>query len=122
MILHLDFGSELPIYQQIRNQIVLGIAQGKLQNGEKLPTVRALADECGVNSMTVSKAYGLLKSEGYLHTDRRGGTVVCCPAGRAEPRPETLQALRLQLSELRLAGLTEEEMLALCARLYREGV
>lgn len=121
MLLHLDFGSEIPIYQQIRNQIVLGIAAGRLRDGERLPAVRALADECGVNVMTVSKAYQLLKSEGYLRTDRRSGTVVCRPDAPAAPRPETLAALRLHLGELRLAGVTEAEMLALCKKLYREG-
>ena len=45
MLFQLDFASDVPIYQQIRNQIVLGIAQGELKAGEKLPTVRALAQE-----------------------------------------------------------------------------
>ena len=120
MLLHLDFGSEVPIYQQIRNQIVLGIAGGRLTDGERLPTVRALADECGVNAMTVSKAYQQLKSEGYLRTDRRSGTVVCRPQASAAPRPETVAALRLHLGELRLAGLSETEAVALCRQLYRE--
>ena len=48
MLLQLDFSSDLPIYLQIRNQIVLGIAGGKLAPGERLPTIRALADEAGV--------------------------------------------------------------------------
>ena len=61
MFLKLDFTGELPIYQQIRNQIVMGIASGELQAGEKLPTIRSLAEEMGINMMTVSKAYQLLK-------------------------------------------------------------
>ena len=61
MLLQLDFSSDLPIYLQIRNQIVLGIASGALVPGERLPTIRTLADEAGVNMMTVSKAYQLLK-------------------------------------------------------------
>ena len=76
MLLQLDFSSDLPIYLQIRNQIVLGIASGALVPGERLPTIRTLADEAGVNMMTVSKAYQLLKQEGYIHTDRRSGAVV----------------------------------------------
>ena len=55
MILKLDFASDIPIYLQIRNQIVLGVADGQLMSGERLPTIRALADEIGVNTMTVSK-------------------------------------------------------------------
>ena len=65
MLLHLDFSCDVPIYVQIRNQIVLGIAKGKLSAGEKLPTIRALSEECGINMMTVSKAYQLLRQEGF---------------------------------------------------------
>lgn len=84
MLLQLDFSSDLPIYLQIRNQIVLGIASGALVPGERLPTIRTLADEAGVNMMTVSKAYQLLKQEGYIRTDRRSGAVA---QNRASPPP-----------------------------------
>lgn len=120
MLLHLDFGAEIPIYVQIRNQIVLGIAEGKLAPGEKLPTIRALSEQCGINMMTVSKAYQLLKQEGYIHTDRRSGAVICQPGGSSGPKPETIQGLKLRLSELRLAGVTKEEALELCRTLYEE--
>ena len=121
MLLHLDFGSDVPIYLQIRNQIVLGIAEGKLAAGEKLPTIRALSDECGINMMTVSKAYQLLKQEGYIQTDRRSGAVVCPPKEANGPRPETIEGLRLRISELRLAGYSKSQVLDLCRDLYEEG-
>ena len=121
MLLHLDFGSDIPIYLQIRNQIVLGIAEGRLAAGTKLPTIRAMSEECGINMMTVSKAYQLLKQEGYIHTDRRSGAVVCQSEKASGPRPETIEGLKLRLSELRLAGLGKEEALDLCRKLYEEG-
>lgn len=120
MLFALDFNSECPIYQQIRDQIVVGIAQGALSPGEKLPTVRALADEAGVNMMTVSKAYQLLKQEGYLTTDRRSGTVVS-PRQDAQTVPEqTVQRLKLAVSELRVAGWSRERVLELCQQLYEQ--
>lgn len=73
MLFRLDFQSAVPIYRQIRDQVVLAVAQGELTPGERLPTTRALAEDAGVNVMTVSKAYQLLKAEGYLVTDRRAG-------------------------------------------------
>ncbi len=76
MILEIDPHSTEPIYKQLRDQIILGIAQKQLTAGELLPSVRLLADELGVNPMTISKAYNLLKEEGYLITDRRSGTIV----------------------------------------------
>ena len=118
MLLQLDFNSDVPIYQQIRNQIVLGIAQGGLEPGQRLPTIRALAEEAGINMMTVSKAYQLLKQEGYIQTDRRLGATVVPRQGAAGPSRDTIQGLRL--GELRLAGLGREEILDLCARLHDE--
>lgn len=73
MLFRLDFQSAVPIYRQIRDQVVLAVAQGELTPGERLPTTRALAEDAGVNVMTVSKAYQLLKAEGYLVTDRGPG-------------------------------------------------
>ena len=104
MLLRLDFSSGVPIYQQIRNQVVLAIASG----------------ECGINMMTASKAYQLLKAEGYITTGRRDGAVV--RQRRGEPDPATVEGLALRLSELRLAGLGREEILKLCQNLLdREG-
>lgn len=121
MILHLTFDSDVPIYQQIRNQIVLGIASGQLVPGEKLPTIRALAEESGVNMMTVSKAYQLLKQEGYITTDRRSGATVRARTV-GEPPAETVEGLRLRLCELRLAGMSRDAVLKLCEILYdKEG-
>ena len=70
---------QLTIYLQLRNQIVKGIGKGELEQGEILPTVRQMAADLGVNAMTVSKAYQLLKAEGFIETDRRKGSIVCIP-------------------------------------------
>lgn len=120
MILTFNFSSDIPLYMQLRNQIVIGIAEGQLQPGEKLPTVRALAEESGINMMTVSKAYNLLKQEGYITTDRRKGAVVTPPKGQPQVKSETIDGLRLHLSELRLAGMTKDEVTALLERLCKE--
>ncbi len=76
MILQIDMSSDTPIYQQIRDQIGFGVATGKLQVGENLPTVRQLAADIGVNPMTVNKAYTLLKDEGIIVIDRRHGATI----------------------------------------------
>ena len=118
MLFRLDFQSTVPIYRQIRDQVVLAVAQGELTPGERLPTTRALAEDAGVNVMTVSKAYQLLKQEGYITTDRRSGAAVAPRGERGSVSEETLSALRLSLSELRLAGFGRAETLELCDKLY----
>ena len=117
MLLTFDFSSNTPLYLQLRNQIVIGIAQGRLSPGEKLPTVRALAEESGVNMMTVSKAYQLLAKEGYIVTDRRNGAVISGGAVSGGISEERMEELELHLAELRLRGLSAEEILILCRQL-----
>ena len=121
VLLKLDMSSRVPIYMQIRNQIVLGIASGELAPGEKLPTIRALAEQSGVNMMTVNKAYGLLKQEGYITADRRGGTVVTGSPGAAGLNERYLGALRVIAAEARLTGMDEDGFAALCRDIFREG-
>lgn len=120
MLFRLDFQSAVPIYRQIRDQVVLVVAEGRLLPGEHLPTTRALAEDAGINVMTVSKAYQLLKSEGYLTADRRSGAVVCTPPGGKALTADQLSRLRLLAGEARLAGLSKEEFLAQCAAVYGE--
>ena len=79
MIIKINMQSEVPIYLQLRNEIVKGIGRGEFEPGESLPTVRQMATDLGINTMTVSKAYQLLKTEGFLETDRRKGTTICYP-------------------------------------------
>ena len=117
MLLRLDFSLDTPIYQQIRNQIVCGIASGELPPGMQLPTIRTLAEDCGVNMMTVSKAYSLLKQEGYLKTDRRAGTVVCDRRPGGLPA-QTKRSLALAVSEAKAAGANLETVLQLCRQYY----
>ena len=76
MLIEIDLSSEVPIYQQIRDQIILGVGRGDLKYGENLPSARQLADDLGINPMPVNKAYNTLKQEGVIVVDRRVGTKV----------------------------------------------
>ena len=64
MLISLDMSSDIPIYVQLRNQIVTGIGKGELKAGESLPSVRQMARDAGINNMTVNKTYQILKAEG----------------------------------------------------------
>ena len=125
MLIGLDFESEVPIYQQIRNQIVVGIASGEIEEGERLPTVRSLADDLGVNMMTVSKAYQLLKREGYIYGDRRQGALVRKAIkgnkNLTELSNESIEAFRIIISEAKLHGASLEEIIDFCKTEYENG-
>ena len=119
MVLHLDTGSEIPIYVQVRNQIVLGIGRGELSAGESLPTVRQLAEDIGINPMTVSKAYAALKAEGYLEIDRRHGAKVSRKAVFSGAFHKKLEGeLELLIAESKAHGMERDSFLTLCADLF----
>lgn len=119
MIISINEMSEIPIYQQIRNQIVQGISDGRLSPGEQLPTVRGLAEEIGINSMTVNKAYSLLKQEGYIFADRRSGARVqkefAVTKELSEKSKELLQQI---ISEAKVSGMTKKDFFEICGKLY----
>ena len=120
MLLSLDFTSDIPIYQQIRNQIIIAISDGRLLPGDQLPTIRNLADQSGINMMTVSKAYQLLKQEGYITADRRNGAKVS-PRNSSNVIPSALHnELKLLISQFRLQGIQEKHFLSLCKELYNK--
>lgn len=121
MVILLNDTSDVPVYLQIRNQIVIGISEGKLAPGEKLPTVRALAEEIGINSMTVNKAYQLLKQEGYILTDRRNGARVRENfAGKAGLSEESGEMLKKIASEAKISGMAKKEFIHLCEQYFGE--
>lgn len=68
--------SDVPIYRQLINQVHRLVTAGRLTPGERLPSVRQLAEALAVNPMTVSKAYNLLEQEGLLERRRGVGMVV----------------------------------------------
>ena len=120
MILKLDFESEIPIYIQLRNQIVVAIAHGELSQGEKLPTIRNLAEDLGINNMTVNKAYAMLKQEGFISIDRRHGAKVnpiLTPDFEFKEKLEN--ELELIIAESGLRGIEYKEFMKMCEDIYK---
>ncbi|MDK2793509.1 MAG: GntR family transcriptional regulator, regulator for abcA and norABC [Caldanaerobacter sp.] len=73
----IDRNKETPIYLQLYSQLKRFIENGSLPPGYKLPTIRSMAKELGVNIITVVNAYRLLEENGYVYTRVGSGTYVC---------------------------------------------
>lgn len=99
-----ESGSAVPIYRQIADQVRRFVAAGQLQVGERLPSVRAMAQRHGVNPMTVSRAYALLVEDGVLLRRRGAGMVVAARTGKAGLTAEA----RMRLLEARLQDVIRE--------------
>ena len=120
MILQIDTRDALPIYAQLRDQVVLGIAAGQLEPNEALPSVRRLAADLGINFHTVGKAYTVLCDEGYIVMDRRRGAVVAhTTAGGEAFLSELKRKLSLSAAEAVCRQIGESEFLSLSKECYQ---
>jgi GntR family transcriptional regulator len=89
MNLELDFYSGIPIYLQVVDRIKEMIADGRIQPGDQLPTVRSLATDLRVNFNTVARAYRILDEACIISTQQGRGTYIL-----EMPPPETTDAMR----------------------------
>ncbi len=116
----IDFNSPEAIYIQLRNQIVMAIAQNQLQNGDSLPSVRTMAQDLGVNLHTVNKAYAMLRQEGYLTLERRRGAVVCVRVEEKHREVSQInQHMEMIVAQAICKDISREEMLRIVDEMYQ---
>lgn len=93
-----EFKNGIPIYLQIIDQIKRQIVSGELAPGSRIPAVRDLAQEAGVNPNTMQRALTQLEQEGLLYTQRTNGRFVT-------QEEEIMKQTRIQLSDEYIAEL-----------------
>ena len=76
-MVHLDYRDAKPIYSQIMENFRAQIASGILQPGDKLPSVRELAQQMSINPNTIQRAYRELEAKGIIQTVPGKGCFVC---------------------------------------------
>lgn len=107
-MIELDHASAVPPYEQIRAQVAASVDGGELEPGDRLPTVRALAEELGVATNTVARSYRELEQAGVIETRGRAGSFVTGDRVAMRARAAALA----YLAETRAMGLGEAEALA----------
>ncbi|MBO5332903.1 MAG: GntR family transcriptional regulator [Clostridia bacterium] len=76
MNIFLDYHSRTPIYEQIKEQIVLDISRGVLKKDDQLPSLRQLSAQLGLNINTVKRALSELEAQGVIYTIAGKGVFV----------------------------------------------
>ena len=120
MVIEIDFNSDEAIYVQLMNQIILGIATSRLQEGDPLPSVRQLADTIGINMHTVNKAYSLLRQEGFVTIDRRRGEIIAVDENKIKAMEEMKENLIVALAKGCCRNVSREEVHRLIDEIYDE--
>jgi DNA-binding transcriptional regulator YhcF (GntR family) len=116
--LTLDPSSTTPPYQQIRAQIAAHVDGGELQPGDRLPTVRRLADDLGVAANTVARAYRELEQAGVIETRGRGGSFVT--GDQVERKAK--EAAAAYLAQTKALGLSAADAVALVRHLQEHPI
>ena len=110
-----QFSNDAPIYTQLIEQIKVGIVTGAFPPGERLPSVRDLATEAGVNPNTMQRALAQLESEGLVYSQRTAGRFVTEDGARiGEAKRDLAQGHVARFMEaMRSLAISREETISL---------
>jgi|tagenome__1003787_1003787.scaffolds.fasta_scaffold20253725_2 GntR family transcriptional regulator len=118
-----DFHASKPIYMQIADKIIQQMVRHELKSGDKLPSVREMAIQTGVNPNTIQRTYAELERMAIVETKRGQGTFVV-------ENEKLIQELKIQLQKdvisifvnnMRELGFSENEMVANLICYFEEG-
>lgn len=109
-----EFTSTQPIYLQLVSRICKQIVRGEVSPGEKLPSVREMAIDSGVNPNTVSRVYAELERMGVAEARRGQGTFVTESVTRLEQLRTELRHEQIQsfVTDMHEMGFTNDEVMA----------
>jgi GntR family transcriptional regulator len=121
----IDKNNPVPIYEQIKDQIMGLIQTGQIKTSDQLPTMRELSVELSVNVNTVALAYRDLTNSGMLISERGKGTFVAGNANEEEMRSSRVEKLQnlinALIKETDRLGFSREEVGRALVDQFRKG-
>lgn len=118
-----EYDNKIPIYLQIMAQMKISIASGALSAGERLSSVRELAQDFEVNPNTMQRALAELERENLFFTERTSGRFVTTDEGVIMNLRDTLaeQEIKRFMSYMEQIGYTKQEMIQKIQQWQKEG-
>lgn len=120
MNIFLDYHSRTPIYEQIKEQIVLDINRGVLKKDDQLPSLRQLSAQLSININTVKRALSELEAQGVIYSVAGKGIFI---SGNAESQniylEQSLDAVKNALISAKQMGASEEDVTALLKDVFK---
>ena len=112
-MLSLDFRDARPIYEQVKDGLRRLMITGVIREGEKLPSVRAMASALAINPNTIQRAYESLEAEGYVYSVPGKGSFAAPNTGVDEGRKnDLLHTFDQAAAELLFLGMKGTELWA----------
>jgi GntR family transcriptional regulator len=124
MYFKVDFNSKLPLYEQIKSQIMYLISTGELESDAQLPSIRELAAMLKVNPTSTARAYRDLEYEKVVYSRKGLGTFVA--SSTAQDKTEKIKILSKKLDitvrEALKTGLSENEINVIFTEITRKHI
>lgn len=111
--------SELPIYAQIKEQIL----NGQIKEGEILPSIRSLAKDVGVSVITTTRAYNDLEKEGFIATMQGKGSVVLSSNNKILKEQFIMrieEGIETAVESAKQIGMTKDEIIAIVDSVWQQ--
>lgn len=113
-MLTVNFSSRTPVYQQLYDDVIRLVSLGVLKSDTKLPPVRILATELGINPNTVQKAYKMLEKDGYIYSTVGRGSFVSNKLDQNQAKKiQAKNDLKESIDKAYKKGITKDEMIEL---------
>lgn len=118
----IDFASRVPIYEQLCTNIIKLASAGVIKSGDKLPPVRILASQLGINPNTVAKAYRELESDGYIYsTVGRGSFLTDKLSENSAQKMLAYDKFKEAVKNAYLFGVSKDELLQIIENTFKGG-
>lgn len=109
----------MPIYEQIKEQIIMLINTGVYKPDDQLPSIRSLSNELNININTIKRAFAELEHDGITYSAQgRGIFVSSNPIGNERIKKSALEDIKAIITSGKTKGVEEEEIIALTKSIY----
>jgi GntR family transcriptional regulator len=121
-LIFIDYHSRVPIYEQIKEQIIMLINTGVYKPDDKLPSIRVLSKELNINVNTIKRAFSELERDGVTYSAQgRGIFVSPNPIGNEKIKASALDDIKTTVVSGKAKGVSKNEVIALLDEVYKVG-
>ncbi len=121
-MIFIDYHSRVPIYEQIKEQIIMLINTGVYKPNDRLPSIRVLSNELNINVNTIKRALTELEHDGIIYSAQgRGVFVSSNPIGNERVKASALDDVKAVVNSAKAKGVTLDELNRLVCEIYKEG-
>jgi GntR family transcriptional regulator len=121
-LIFIDYHSRVPIYEQIKEQIIMLINTGVYKPNDKLPSIRALSKELNINVNTIKRAFSDLERDGVTYSAQGRGIFVCAdPIGNEKIKASALNDIKTAVQSGKAKGVSKDDIICLLDEIYEVG-